>query len=351
MTLEITYDDYLAHYGVKGMKWGVRRDVGPDGLVGSGTGDPKTDSSKMSRKTKRQIKNEAKYLNKGHDIEVAKEKAKKRIQRQNVAGAIAGTAVTAAAAYVANDQFQKRFQAVNLPMGAEMKNVHPFDAGQDFDRRLYVTMEERDTQKYRGLLANTYRKNRTHTTVYESTLKATENIKAPSHNQAKKLYKEFSKQNPKHTAGFDYKFFNRNMVEDGFGGPEFMSFLSDKGYNAVLDSNDQFISGYSTRKPLILFNAKSSTSEVGRTVIRKSTSDQLESKQMAAVAAKAVVRENAPTVGLGVAAAGVIGKAKSTRRFEKANKYFVEHPDSKLTYSEVYANVIKEEERQAERTR
>ena len=24
----ITYDDYLQHYGVKGMKWGVRKDRG-----------------------------------------------------------------------------------------------------------------------------------------------------------------------------------------------------------------------------------------------------------------------------------------------------------------------------------
>lgn len=31
-------DEVLMHYGVKGMKWGIRREVGPDGRVGGGLG-------------------------------------------------------------------------------------------------------------------------------------------------------------------------------------------------------------------------------------------------------------------------------------------------------------------------
>lgn len=46
------YDSYLAHHGIKGMKWGVRRDVGSDGTVGSGSGKTKTNKSKMSDSTK-----------------------------------------------------------------------------------------------------------------------------------------------------------------------------------------------------------------------------------------------------------------------------------------------------------
>lgn len=48
---KITYEDYLAHYGIKGMRWGIRRDVGPDGTIGSGTGKATTNKSKMTDAT------------------------------------------------------------------------------------------------------------------------------------------------------------------------------------------------------------------------------------------------------------------------------------------------------------
>lgn len=52
-------EDFLAHYGIKGMKWGVRREPGPDGTVG-GKGSRKAArqekraSRKAARKTARQ---------------------------------------------------------------------------------------------------------------------------------------------------------------------------------------------------------------------------------------------------------------------------------------------------------
>lgn len=40
--MEMAYDDYLAHYGIKGMKWGVRRKEGSDGTVSSALKNDKT---------------------------------------------------------------------------------------------------------------------------------------------------------------------------------------------------------------------------------------------------------------------------------------------------------------------
>lgn len=46
---DLDYDNYLAHYGIKGMRWGVRRKEGSDGNVGSGSGKVVSkDKSKMA---------------------------------------------------------------------------------------------------------------------------------------------------------------------------------------------------------------------------------------------------------------------------------------------------------------
>lgn len=61
---DLTYDNYLKHYGIKGMRWGVRREEGPDGNVGSGGGGVESkDESKMagsSRGERRAAKKQAK---------------------------------------------------------------------------------------------------------------------------------------------------------------------------------------------------------------------------------------------------------------------------------------------------
>lgn len=49
MDTELTYENYLAHHGIKGMRWGVRRKEGSDGTVGSGGGGVESiNKSKMA---------------------------------------------------------------------------------------------------------------------------------------------------------------------------------------------------------------------------------------------------------------------------------------------------------------
>lgn len=70
----------LFHYGIKGMRWGVRRKEGPDGTVGSRHGtkpkekaEASEDSKKVAKLKKRSVKSlsnqELKELNKRLDLE------------------------------------------------------------------------------------------------------------------------------------------------------------------------------------------------------------------------------------------------------------------------------------------
>lgn len=323
----IAEDLELFHYGVKGMRWGVRRKEGPDGLVVKSK-TPIKDSDKSAHR----VATEASYIKKGYTTEEAARKADGRIRTQKILLAVGATAVTAAAVYGGKVAFEKRFTGVDLPMGSVLKNINALGDKQDFDRRLYTTFNEGDTKKYKGMLAATLRGNKKGTTIYETSLKATSNIKAPSHNQAKKLYQEFNKQ---HKMGLNYKEFNKQLVYNNGTNSDFYDFMKSKGYNALLDSNDQFISGYNTKKPLIIFNAASSTVKSGQKVVDEKTTNKLMTIQSLGVLGKAA----APYVGLGMAWVGG-NKALDTRnRHGSVNKYFQDHPNSKMSYAEVYANL------------
>ena len=49
MINEVTYDDYLAHYGVKGMKWGVRKSDRPDGVSIGTNREARKDAKEFAR--------------------------------------------------------------------------------------------------------------------------------------------------------------------------------------------------------------------------------------------------------------------------------------------------------------
>lgn len=321
-------EDLLEHYGVKGMKWGVRKDR----LVGRVR---KARKERKSKPSARRVKLESKHISKGRSLEEARRKADNRIKTEKILAVVGATAVVGLAAYAGHKEIGKRFSEVVLDEGTEMKYVNALGKKVDLDRRLYTTFEESDTKKYRGMLAKAMQQNSgRQSKIYETTLRSTEQIKAPSHNQAKKLYDEWNKRRGHIGKAKDYKQFNLELVVDD-GSHDFFKFMKEKGFNAVLDSNDQFISGYNTKKPLILFNAASSTVKAGEKVIEQSTIDGLYKKQVAAVVAK----ELAPTVGLGVAAVGG-GRALDTRnRYKVVNQYILEHPNTKLTPSEIYANL------------
>lgn len=46
---DVTYDDYLEHYGVKGMKWGVRKSDRPEGVSKKTNREAKKDAKEFAR--------------------------------------------------------------------------------------------------------------------------------------------------------------------------------------------------------------------------------------------------------------------------------------------------------------
>lgn len=84
--METSFDDVLIHYGVKGMKWGVRKD----------------------RRKSRTERHTSKYIKKGYSKARAEVLAKRKVRSQNAA-MIAGAATLAVAAgYVAADVARAR---------------------------------------------------------------------------------------------------------------------------------------------------------------------------------------------------------------------------------------------------
>lgn len=320
----LTYEEekaaFLAHFGVKGMKWGVRKSIPAEG-----------------QKSKHRVRLEAGYISKGASKEVAEQKADRRIKTEKtllVAGAVAATA---AIAYTAKVEIGKRFVGVELEKGATLKYINALGDKNDLDRRLYATFKEGDTQKYRGLLAEALRKNKEGTVIYETVLTTKDKIKAPSQREAAKLFKEFASK--KYLLETNYNKFNQGLVLDIPENKQFFDFLKSKGFNAILDSNDQFMSGYNTKKPIILFNAASSVVKTGEKVIDKTFSSKLATKQMIGVVAK----QNAPILGLGVATvAGIKGmdaSAVTNNKYAAVNAFIEKNPGTKATYSELFSKV------------
>lgn len=62
---EVEVDDFLAHYGVKGMQWGKRRPVGPSGLINKQNTAAKGKTFRAKRTEKRDASNKRLVSGKG----------------------------------------------------------------------------------------------------------------------------------------------------------------------------------------------------------------------------------------------------------------------------------------------
>lgn len=211
-------DDELYHYGVKGMKWGVRRYQNEDGsLTSLGKKRDKMLSDRkiakkysttlnivnaeysrrefedtktrlklenQKKKSKRQQDLEKKYLKQGFTKDEAEIKAYNRAKTETILKVAGGIALASAAAYVAYKHYDKVTDRV-FEKGSKIGRLTN-DGSEPTNRAFYGFVNKHDKDRYEGLYGKTLGANGT---VYRKAMRAAGDINIASPESARKVLK------------------------------------------------------------------------------------------------------------------------------------------------------------------
>lgn len=386
----------LYHFGIKGMRWGVRRFETKGGnLTPAGKRRYLDDKTNVKVKRKQSLskaqndsekpksnhrqKLEQKYRDMGLSERDAARQAEKRIKTEKIIAGVATMTVAAAAIYVSSKEIARRSDHI-IKSGQTLQNIASHD-NRDFNDTFYTTNKKSDMNKYKGILGKTF--NDRGDNVYQYNLKAKKDMKVVSRKKAEDIFKdlydndeEFRKMfksqtaknfsNPinkkmndaykevyrngdridkKHLAG-TYDMFNIGLVDRSPEGQQlsskFYGKLKEKGYDAVQDINDKKYSGYNSKNPFIVFNGKDKIGVDSKNVLDPAEVGKHYNKEIQKMQTKALAE------ALGVSAAEVGAFAGGITALNKVayNKmtleYRKEHPNSKLTDAEIKKMLMKE---------
>lgn len=310
-------DDFLAHFGVKGMKWGVRK-------VDETTGEiPQSHYRTMMQ---------AAYLKKGMSLAEAQRKTDKAIRVQKIVAITAGVAVASLATYVVANKLGKEFTGVHIREGTTLQHISKSDALGLNDQHLYTTFKKADKFNYQGTFAAEMG---SLTGIQNHTIKlsTTKAVKAPSNVQAQKILGELRGKTVSKSEyrSFINSFYKSSSTEGEMA--KFKDLLGSKGFNAVIDTTDQ--NAYAKAfKPIIVFNSNANLVEKGSRALSRS---EVATKNATVRIAQLMTTpdpEVAAKVALGAGIIGAMQTAQTRNQKARIDKYFIDNPGSKLTRSE-----------------
>ena len=336
-------ENYLIHYGILGMHWGKRK-----------IEDPNTPISK----SKRLMKLEAHYQEKGLTSKKAEIAAKKRIQTENILLAAGGIAVVGLATYAAVKIGKERTDKL-LKEGITLQNMST-NPNKSVQETFYASYKNGDKTKYAGLFSKELIE-KAHfegspDDIYRAQLRVSKNLKVASQVHAKEALNEALKDKnvrkefinyldeQAKKSGYStvranlhqkalrdltsgkvsknvYEAFNLHIPhrdEQSFKNiaAPFFDTLRKKGYAAIEDINDMKLDGYKAKSPIIVFDGVNHLVKNGSEKMAKETIERLYKKSMSSI----VTRE-ATKLGTTVTAAtlGIVGTVKVARNQSDVN--------------------------------
>ena len=417
-------DNYLTHWGIKGMKWGVRRYQNEDGSLtpagkrrynddniavaekrvtqtrdalrkanSSGDINRISDASKkfqrakddlsdeklrgkmyaQKKKSKRQLKLEAKYEKEGLTKDEAELAAYKRVRAEKIFVAAAGLSVAALVGYSAYKNYEQTVDKLIKP-DTLLQNIST-DSNKGVEDAFYSAINSADKTKYRGMYGHAL--SESGRDVYRTTIKVgSEGLKVASPRNATKVLSDIADQDPSFRKGMIdslkevrnlfshpnqrntidsavqslnegrvtnkvYEAFNLNLVNHAPNNQKlidkFYDTMKTRGYDAIKDINDSKYSGYNTKNPLIVFNGgkKTTVSSIAKLGESAISNDMLKSGIMLA---------SEQFGKIGAVAAGAYGAYKVYDLLKKTSskgdrrivrQYREQHPNSKLSDKEI----------------